>query len=109
MIKKFKIFEGNCTITIEQVLEYSYLKRYLDNGCNPSRVIDNYSLLMLSIDEPNNMILLIDAGADWTHIDENGYSFIDMLPFKEAKKIIELYPDKHDMMYKKIKSNEFNL
>jgi hypothetical protein len=69
------------------------------------------SPLNMAIDTLNEDIalLLIDAGADWNIVDNEGLDFFDRLTTKSRNIIIEKYPEKYKQYLIKKEANKYNL
>jgi ankyrin repeat protein len=73
-------------------------------GQTPLMGVANYAFENLKLLE-----LLIDAGADWNIVDNDGYDFMYRLSTENYNNIVEKYPEKYKQYLIKKEANKYNL
>jgi ankyrin repeat protein len=73
-------------------------------GQTPLMGVANYTFENLKLLE-----LLIDAGADWNIVDNDGYDFMYRLSTENYNNIVEKYPEKYKQYLIKKEANKYNL
>lgn len=89
------------------------LKELIDNisDINYQRPLDGLTFLMVAAIADNTVAfdLLVKARADWNIEQMDGWNVLELIEPKEAKKIIDKYPEEYKLYLAKKDAQKYNL
>lgn len=120
MLLKYNInvnyYDSNADVPLIVATWYNreeLVKKLLDVGANPNMQYKNTDDTALTIAAKENnyniIVLLIEAGADWTIKDNKGFDFVDLVTDDYLEILKEDYPDKYQDYKMKKDVEKYNL